>query len=337
MSRRLIISLLIILILGIVGGTVVLVIQRLLPAGSNVASNGENTGTLPNAEGTTRPVLDPLADEDGDGLSNGDEDTWGANPYVRDTDSDGFQDGEEVRAGHNPTIAGPNDILPPGFQPGQNLEPSAVPVTSPELTHFITLERPNDSSTLSLATIDSLFVEGLDLSGGSSNFTQEYERLYAPAQRTAETLRKFTESKPLVTKLPSVANKPVIFTNQSSTSALRTYLSVAREIRSVLDRELLIVALDQLFLDDNTSDINDLRRSIVLYQETLLATRVPPAAVALNKLLLGYTDVLAATLRQIGLWEQDQVKALVGIRQLDAIDRLYYPLILQELRRLENL
>jgi len=47
-------------------------------------------------------VLDPAGDEDGDGLSNGDEEELGLDPYEADSDEDGFDDNEELDAGTNP-------------------------------------------------------------------------------------------------------------------------------------------------------------------------------------------------------------------------------------------
>lgn len=56
------------------------------------------------------PVVNP-DDFDGDGLSNADEESWGADPYNPDTDGDGILDGEEVRQGYSPTLAfNPDDL-----------------------------------------------------------------------------------------------------------------------------------------------------------------------------------------------------------------------------------
>lgn len=46
--------------------------------------------------------LEATADEDGDGLNNGDETTRGTNPYIVDTDGDSYGDGAEVAAGSDP-------------------------------------------------------------------------------------------------------------------------------------------------------------------------------------------------------------------------------------------
>lgn len=47
-------------------------------------------------------AIDPDADEDGDGLTNGEEDELGTDFDDGDSDGDGMSDGDEVEAGYNP-------------------------------------------------------------------------------------------------------------------------------------------------------------------------------------------------------------------------------------------
>ena len=49
-------------------------------------------------------TIDPAADEDGDGLTNGDEAELGTEYDEADSDGDGFDDGVEVEAGTNPNF-----------------------------------------------------------------------------------------------------------------------------------------------------------------------------------------------------------------------------------------
>ena len=69
--------------------------------------------------------LDPDGDEDGDGLSNGDEEAYGTDPEVADTDGDGLNDGDEVALGANPLD---EDTDGDGYDDGDEVEGNTDPL-----------------------------------------------------------------------------------------------------------------------------------------------------------------------------------------------------------------
>ncbi len=64
---------------------------------------------------TVNVVLDPAADEDGDGISNGGEISGGTNPYQKDSDGDGVNDPVELADGTNPNDASSYNSLNKGL------------------------------------------------------------------------------------------------------------------------------------------------------------------------------------------------------------------------------
>ncbi len=73
---------------------------------STATSSGGSSGTTSGGTtgGTTGggTVTSPDADDDGDGLTNSEEEALGTDPDSADTDGDGYADGDEVTAGTNP-------------------------------------------------------------------------------------------------------------------------------------------------------------------------------------------------------------------------------------------
>lgn len=312
MPRKLIIIILVLLILGIIGGTVVLVMRRLRGSGAQPSPSPAAIGLSPDF--SQAPVIaNPTGDDDDDELSNADEAKWGTNPNRPDTDGDGYQDGEEVKAAHNPTVAGPNDKLPDGFEPQKDLKPIA--------------EAP--------LQLDQYFEDSLDLTKLPS-LTQAYDKQYKDSEKSDVSLFAFVKEQPVETKLPTVKQNAIKTIADDTPGTLSQELSVVGDLAVLKDKNTLNDGIRDLLEDQNGSTLSLAAFNVRKYQDKLLSATVPPSALPLHKLLLGYTELLASTLTQMSQWEQDPVRTLVAMRQLDAIDRAYYPLISQELRRLQN-
>lgn len=311
MSRRVVIGIVIVLILGVLGGIAFLIISQLS------TNTTPQTPSLPQVSATPQPIEDPTADPDNDGLSNSDEKLWGTNPTNPDTDTDGFKDGIEVATNHNPTVASPNDKLPVGFKPQQNITP--LQPSAPSATAF-----------------DSFFSDSVDLSGGSKNLTQEYAKTVPDINKSPATLSQFITSQPIITVLPALNTAAIKISEDSSPISISQYLNTAGSIDSIADKARMTIALNDFFENKNAYGFTTLAEAVKASQSRIRNLTVPKDAVQYQKLIVGYTELLAATLQQIGRYQDDQIKALVALRQLDAIDRLYYPVIIQERARLSS-
>lgn len=318
MPRRVIIIIILsLLIIGIIGGSAVLIINRLRER-SIATVTPAPSGALTAAPTSDQPIADPTADDDHDGLINADEKTWGTDSQNPDTDGDGYKDGEEVVARHNPTIAAPNDKLPDGFVPGKDLTPLAPAPVQP-------------------LAVDQFFAENLDLSGGDRNLTNEYKQQVAEADRTPDTLVQYARQQPIVTQLPTPATKAILLQVADTPLVLREYIETAGDLAVFSNRTLIAEAINDLFQNGDPSGIRGLALKVRLQQQQLITLRVPPTAEPLQKLLLGYTELLAASYEQMAMYNDDPVKAVVGMHQLEEIDRTYYPLIEREADRVQNI
>ncbi len=314
MSRRLVIGILIVLIVGILGGTVVFVVQRLRGDDPEPLNTTPSLSNLDPAREGQATVVSPNEDTDGDGLTNAEESIWGTDPKNADTDGDSYRDGEEVTASHNPTIPGPNDKLPAGFNPQQNLQPlAAAPLQ-----------------------VDQFFAADLDLTGPKENLTESYQKQYKEEERTAISLATFTNSQPLITKLPTPKEGSIVLLPTSSANDLVLYLAAVENLEPLANKSGLDSALQNLIQDQDISGFQGLAIDVRHYQADLAGQSVPASALNLHRLLLGYTELLAATFDQITVWPQDQLKSMLGMRQLETIDKQYYPLIVAEMNRLRD-
>lgn len=318
MSRRLIIGILVLLIIGVVGGAAVLVTTRLRRGAQPAATPTPSAGALTPAQSGGQAIANPTGDDDSDGLPNSEELIWGTSSTNRDTDGDGFSDGDEVKAGHNPTIPAPNDLLPPGFAPGQNVTPLETTATQP-------------------VAVDQLFEANLDLNLSGKNYTDEYRGRFGDNDRTPETLAKYVNEQQIVTKLPTPLNKTIQLEARDSRAAMDEYLALAGNLAPFSNADIVASALSDLITANDPSSVRGLALQVRLHQESLLEMRVPPSAENLHRLLLGYSELMAATYDVIAGYPDDPVKAAVGIRQLEANDKTYIPLITQELDRVKQI
>lgn len=316
MSRRLVIGILIVLIVGILGGTVVFVVQRLRGTDAEpVATTTQETGTLDPARPGQATIVNPQEDSDSDGLTNAEEAVWGTDPKNADTDGDSYRDGDEVKASHNPTIPGPNDKLPAGFNPQQNVNPlAAAPLQ-----------------------VDQFFADDLNLSAQTPNYTTEYNSRFSVDQRTQETLVAFVKEKPIITQLPSVKDQAITTTQADSALTIGHYLDTANHLDALMNPVTMSEVLADLLGNNDASSAYGMAVQTRLYQNELKALSVPPAAVPVHKLLLGFTELLVYTYTQMAAYNGDPVKAMVAVNQLDALDTKYVSLLQQELARLTTL
>lgn len=316
MSRRVVIGILILLIIGVLGGTIALIVSRFSTKPTQVSQTPQ-TSTLPGANNGGQQVVDPTGDSDADGLTNADEKLWGTNPNNPDTDGDGFKDGEEVKSNHNPTIPSPNDKLPSGFVPGQNIAP--LEGSAPSQTSF-----------------ESFFADNVDLTGGKTNLTQEYARTVPDKEKSPVTFSQFVSKQPITTSLPKL-NDAAIQTQEDSPIALSQYLNSTGNLDAISDKSRLTIAIKDFLDTKNTYGFTTLAEAVESFQFKTQSQIVPKEATQYQKLVVGYCELVAATFRQVANYHTDQVKALVALRQLDAIDRQYFPLITQERSRLLSL
>lgn len=315
MSRFLVVGIITFLIVGIVGGATVLVLQRLRDQGEQAPQPAEEFGQLQEAE-LGSPQIVESADDDNDGLPNTEEVRWGSNPTNPDTDGDGYLDGEEIAARHNPIVPAPNDLLPAEAAPS----PAAPTVVPGPLTN-----------------VDQYFAEGLDLTLGTKDFSEEYRDLYFEEQRTKETLLTYTQQQPIVTQLPSPNDESIKKAAADSPSGMQAYLSTAGNLTSFYPAKAFSEALVDLYQNRNPLKITSIAFIVRLHRKDLLTREVPPSAEPLHKLLLGYTELLAATYDQMARYPEDPVRSVVAMRQLEEIDRKYFPLLSDEVARLQAL
>lgn len=329
MPKIIIIIIFAVLVLGIILGGAFLVWQQF--GGSNTEGEvplQENTGalfgTLPAAEQAQNPPTDgallDTGDNDQDGLTNSEEQVWGTDTNNPDTDGDGYLDGEEVVANHDPNKPAPDDLL------------TAPGTTQPPLNQV-----PPSLTTLTTAGIERFFSDDVDLSAAPVNLTNEYNNQYPETDRSPATMSEFAAKQAVITKLPRPQDSALPETRETTPALVEQYLTVANNQTALANPSTYSSAQYELYRNNNTAPMNGIVNTINLYRTSLQGVPVPEIAAPVHTLLLGYTALLANTFERIALWNEDPVTSMVAARQLEAIDRTYYPIIQNELQRLEAL
>lgn len=273
------------------------------------ATNQQGTPSeSPLPAASQNPVADSTADPDHDGLINAQETLWGTDPSNPDTDGDGYTDGQEVAACHNPLVKAPNDKL-------SNCDPK---------------KQSTIASTISANGAPDAFFPNLpDLSGSKINLTQAYANAVKDSDKSPVTFSQFIANQPIITDLPPV-NESAFRKEADSVLAVAHYMSVAGDISAISDPQRFQLAMNALLTNGDASQFAIFATKVANFEQSIENLGVPPSATQYNKLLLSYSKLLETTFTQISKYSTDQVKALVALRQLDAIDRQYYPLINQQ-------
>ena len=327
MPKFLVITIFAILLLGIVVGGAFLIWQQFGGSGTEEGTPlqdipGALFGTLPEAEQTESPTVDEsivdTEDTDQDGLINSEEQIWGTDINNPDTDGDGYLDGEEVRANHDPRKPAPDDLL-------EQTSPSPAPVNA-------------ESSGLAANTVEEFFTtdSDLDLTLGNSNLTDAYKEQYGETA-SPDTMTEFVNTQTINFLLPQPAPNLVAQGSENNAAIIRQYLTVANNPNILANDALYKQAQYDLQVKGNPGTMQSYAGLVRSYRAGLEQSTVPQEALPVHKLLLGYTELLPIVLDEITLWNQDPVKSMVASRQLEILDRKYYPIIYQELQRLEAL
>ncbi len=315
-SRFLIVAALSVLAAGLAVGGALLVFQRWgqeTPAEQQPGPAQQKEGKFGELQPAEEGGQPGDSDTDGDGLTDREEVRWKTDPNNPDTDGDGYLDGEEVAAGHDPTIPAPNDKLPESVQKSQGQLPlPAEPLKA-----------------------EKYFTEDFELIA-DMNLTSKYQKEYAAADQTPAALEEFTQRQPVQSLLPR-PDDDLIIEVKGTSARLEHYLSVADNDNALANTTLYMNAQYELQNNNNPAPMLSLASQVRRYRQELSGTRVPESAVDAHRTLLGHTEALAATFEAIARQEEDPAGSQVAARQLEVIDRTYYPMIKAEFQRLERI
>lgn len=178
--------------------------------------------------------------------------------------------------------------------------------------------------------VERFFKRNLKLTPSKDNLTAQYYRRVPAKKRTPDTLKAFVKEQSIVTDLPDI--RFAVTEDKDTPGVLSEYLEAAKNAHTFPSQSLLATCIENL-QRGNSSSVGGMVIVARINQETLMKGRVPPSAATLHRLLLGRTELLAATLGLMAAHPSDRVKGEVGFHQFALIEKKYCPIIQQELTR----
>lgn len=182
--------------------------------------------------------------------------------------------------------------------------------------------------------VDQFFQESATLVLEEKDYTKEYKNRFSEEEQSVETLKTYIKEQKVTTNLPAIQARDIATSNSDAPAALSRYLKALEKIIPLLSRESSADVVANVLADGNVSAAESLAWSLRVNRNKLSLEQVPPAALPLHKLLIGYMAAAEVTFNEMASFTDDPVKAMVAVHQLDELDRVYQPLIRREIARL---
>jgi len=246
-------------------------------------------------------LLSPVEeDADHDGLTNREESYWGTDFQNPDTDGDGFLDGEEVASGHDPLKPGPDDVLlygPLSQSKNKNITNSLADLITSGIY----------AGDLRKTASDATFANAVD----SLSLTAIYDGIQAltPDEIRSEEIKTVANLKAIqeqyVTNVFSIIEKNLLAEMITEPFEASRILRKFDVNNNATNKDITVYFL---------SKSENLRQII----QKVNALEVPESWIDLHKALLSYLISLQTNYNSIASVEEDPLKALIAISQLQS-------------------
>lgn len=186
--------------------------------------------------------------------------------------------------------------------------------------------------------IDSLFEDNTKPIGGDENLTKAYNKKVSKKDQTLDTLDAFVKEQPIVTDLPR-SEVEIEVAKKETPLEFQGY--VHRIDDNAKHRFIGKLKISGMIFEVKTEGklqkAGQMTYGLMKFKEEMSEEVVPPSALPLHRLLLGYAGLVENCVNVIRNYKEDPVKALVAMRQLELADAKYRHLIYTETERLKKL